>query len=449
MILAVLLAATAATADWVPARWSSSDPKTLDLVAETPVNCLLLESGDWSAAFSAQAAARGIAVLGVVHPPADPESTARRARETELAGVVLEGDFDATAASRFDSALKVVIRLPPRAAMQFDSAAPIVGTNQGVWPGVRVEAKAAATGGPWIDTNSGFLRYVRAATGARVWIGNRPPEKSVLPVARYLQACSDAATVGARWVVALDDEFNRRLLAREPGALTGWKRIGAQLRFFEDHKDWLALPSYGQLAIVEDPASGALLSGGVLDMIAVKHTPVRPVPLARLSEASLTGAAMAVNVDPEAISPAQKDALRGFTKRGGTLLTAPPGWKFPPPRKDRITLEKKELDQIDDIWKGINAMIGRTNLGARLFNVGGMLSSLLGEPGGKRLVLQLTNYTSYPVESITVHVLGRYTKATLYTPDQPARTLETYSTEDDGTGIDIDQVTVSAALVLE
>jgi hypothetical protein len=46
-------------------------------------------------------------------------------------------------------------------------------------------------------------------------------------------------------------------------------------------------------------------------------------------------------------------------------------------------------------------------------------------------------------------VLGRYTKATLYTPDQPARTLETYSTEDDGTGIDIDQVTVSAALVLE
>ncbi len=130
-----------------------------------------------------------------------------------------------------------------------------------------------------------------------------------------------------------------------------------------------------RLAIVEDPSSGALLSGGVLDMIAVKHTPVRPVPLARLSEASLHGTSMAVNVDPESISPGQKEALRAFTKGGGTLLTAPPGWKIPAPAKDQITLDKKQLDQIDDIWKGINSMIGRTNLGARLFNVSGMLSS--------------------------------------------------------------------------
>jgi hypothetical protein len=116
--------------------------------------------------------------------------------------------------------------------------------------------------------------------------------------------------------------------------------------------------------------------------------------------------------------------------------------------KDRITLEKKELDQIDDIWKGINSMIGRTNLGARLFNVSGMLSSLLADAAGKRVVLQLTNYTSYPVESVAVHMLGKYTRATLYTPERSPRELETYATED-GTGVDIDQVTVSAALVLE
>ena len=267
-------------------------------------------------------------------------------------------------------------------------------------------------------------------------------------MARYLQAIADAAIVGARWVVALDDDFNGRLLSGQPKALADWKRIAAELSFFEAHKDWRNLKPYGRLAIVEDPSSGALLSGGVLDMIAVKHTPVRPVPLAKLKDSALDGATMAVNVEPDATSPAQKAALRSFTRTGGTLLNAPPGWKIPVPRSGQITLDKKELDQIDDIWKDINSMIGRANLGVRLFNVSGMLSSLLSDPEGKRVVLQLVNYTSYPVESITVHMLGKYSHVTLYEPGEGPRQLETFSTED-GTGVDIDRVTVSAALVLE
>ena len=34
---------------------------------------------------------------------------------------------------------------------------------------------------------------------------------------------------------------------------------------------------YGKLAVVQDP-DDALLSGGILDMIAAKHTPVRAIP---------------------------------------------------------------------------------------------------------------------------------------------------------------------------
>ncbi len=431
-MLAAAVAVTSA-ANWVPARWNSNDPNSLELVSETPVNCLLLERPLWSAAFAKAAAARGIAVLGVAHSTAEGAA----AEAAGLSGVVYEGDFEVPANS---------LRLTSRAALRLNGS--LLGTTQGVWPGIRTDIKAAPTGGPWIDTNSGFLRFLRAAAPAPVWIANQPPTGQVLPVSRYLQAIGDAAIVGARWVVSLDDGFSRRLLAREPKALADWKAIGAELAFFEAHPEWRTLKPFGRLAIVQDPSTGALLSGGVLDMIAVKHTPVVPVPPAELTDSALANARMAVDVDPSALTPEQRDLLKGFARRGGTVLTGPPGWKFPPPRADQITLTQQELTRVDDVWKGINSMIGRTNLGVRLFNVSGVLSSLLGDAEGKRLVLELLNYTSYPVESITVQMAGRYSSATLYEPGQPPRKLEVYETED-GTGVDIDRLSVSAAIEIE
>jgi len=46
-------------------------------------------------------------------------------------------------------------------------------------------------------------------------------------------------------------------------------------------------------------------------------------------------------------------------------------------------------------------MIGRRNLGARMFNVSTMLSDLLSSPDGKQVVVQLVNFSDYPVESVT------------------------------------------------
>ena len=447
MILAALLLALN-LADAVPVRWPSVDLKTLELLAETPVNLLLVDRAPASPAFAEQAAARGVAVLAVVRPGADPAASARSAVSSKLAGIVLEGEFPPSAAQAVREAGLVAIELSPRSAIRFDPSAPVIGSYQGVWPGIRPQTRAAPTGGPWIETNTGFLRFLRAATTAPVWIGNLPPPKTVIPAEAYLQAICDASVAGARWIVALDDGFSARLLAREPGALKDWRRIAAQLQFFEEHKEWRNWQPYSRLAVVQDAGSGAMLSGGILDMIVTRHMPVRPVPVPKLTKEALEGATWAVNVDPAALVPAQKEALVAFARAGGTLLNGPPGWKFPAPRDNQITLGEKELSQIDDIWKGMNSMIGRTNLGVRLFNVSGTLSSLLGAPDGKRVVLQLVNYTNYPVESVTVQVLGKFTRARLYSPGNPVRDLEVYSIED-GVGVDIPQVAVLAALVLE
>ena len=453
MVLTFLLLAS--LADWTPAYWNSSDPKTLDLVAETPVNCLLLEQPQWSAAFAQQADARGVATLGVIRPGSDPLDAARLALGAKLTGVVLEGDFDPTASRRVRESLgesnAIVVELQPRASLRLTGADPIVGTYQGLWPGVQAQengsVKAGPTGAPWIDTNEGFLRFVRAATDASVWIGYRPPPKTVVPVTRYLQAIADAALVGARWIVALDEDFSSRLLKGEPGALMAWRRMAVHLKYFEEHKDWRSFRPAGQLALVQDADNGALLSGSILDMISVKHTPVRPLPRRKLKEGALKGSKMTVNVDPGALSSEEKQVLLSFARTGGTLYSGPPGWKFPPPQKDQVTLGNDDLQKLNDIWRELQSLIGRRNLGVRLFNVSSMLSNLLAAPDGSQMILHLVNYSGYPVDSVTAHVLGSYKHALLYSPEAPPKELEVYPVEE-GTGVDIPQVSVCATLVL-
>jgi len=449
------LAILATPAGWVPARWFSSDPASLELVKDTPVNCLLIEHALWKPAFVAAAREQDIAVLGVVRPANFTEDLAERAAALKLTGIAFEGEpEDRTirlGKALADSGLAVV-NIVPRTRMEFGSVAPIIATWQGVWPGINPaedgSAKAAPSGAPWIDTNAGFLRFAAALHKGEIWMGNTPPEGKIYPPARYIQAIADAAICGARWILALDHSFQKALLARDAPALNGWKSIMAHLRYYEQHREWLRMAPHSHLAIVQDKESGALLSGSILDMIAVKHTPVRPVPIRLLSDDRVAGSKMAVNVDPSALDPAQTEVLRRFTRGGGTLLTAPPGWKFPPQRDNQIVVDKEDVQKLDQIWKEVNSLTGRRNLGVRLFNVSSMLSSLYGSPDGKRLVLHLVNYSDYPVENITAIVLGKYTKAAIHTPDAAPRALEVYEAEE-GVGFDIAKVNSIATLTIE
>src|SRR6185369_12473450 len=163
------------------------------------------------------------------------------------------------------------------------------------------------------------------------------------------------------WVVAFDDDLVRRLGAREEAALGTWKQMAGMLSYFEQHAEWRTMRESGKLALVQDPEKGGLLSGGILDMIAVKHTPVRPVARQQLTAESLKDASMTVNVDADSLSADQKEILRAFARGGGTLLTGPPGWRDQA-NSGSITLDKAELERLNDIWRDVNSMVGRRNL---------------------------------------------------------------------------------------
>lgn len=451
LVAAVAVAAPLpAPADWVPVRWATNEARSLELLRGTPVNCVVLEPELWNGAFIKAARESGIVAVGVIRVGQNQKNEGQRAAEMGFAGVAIEGEL--AAPTVFDPKL-TVIPMGLRTSMRFDSpAGTVMGSNQGLWPGVRAEqegtAHAAASGSVWIETNAGYLRYARAATDATLWVGVRPPANNVYPVERYLAAIADAAMMGARWVIALDADFEKRLLAREAKALDGWRRIGSELAFYEAHAEWRGYRSYGKLAIVESPQTGALLSGGVLDMIGTKHTPVIAVPPAKVTPKAFEGALMAVDIDPAALSDAQREALRGFARAGGTLLTGPPGWRFPALKPEQVTLNKEDTEKLDLIWKELNSMTGRRNLGARLFNVSTLLSNFVSSPDGGTRVLHLVNYADYPVENVSVQLLGKYKRALLYRPEvaQPV-VLELYPTEE-GVGVDIEKLGSAGAVVL-
>jgi hypothetical protein len=170
-----------------------------------------------------------------------------------------------------------------------------------VWPGiVAMESEVGPTGATWILTNTGFIRAVRAWGGGTLWLANKPPPNTVVTAARYRQAIADAAMSGARWLLSLDSDFADRLHGREERALADWKSMNQVLRYFEDHPEWRDMREYGKLALVQDPAKSGLVSGGILDMIAVKRMPLKVVPRQFLSAAALEEVSVVVNADAEA-----------------------------------------------------------------------------------------------------------------------------------------------------
>lgn len=463
MILALLLTAVSAIslADCTPARWTSGDPATLSLLAESPINCLVVEEPAWTPEFLDSARKRGIRILASL-PPDSPEPLAQEALAAGVDALYAESLASPEAAAALNAlaatAGKPFVWLPERVRMPLNvephgAARPVVGTWQGLWAGVKLghegEAEAAPSGPPWIDTNSGFLRFVRAITPPEqaVWIANRPPAGQHVPLSRYLQAIGDAEMAGARWVLAFPASFWSELVAGVPATFEAWQKVNALLRFYKQQRALTQLADYSSLAIVQDVSSGALVSGSVLDMVESKHIPAVVIPPGFLGKAQDRSLKLMLNIDPQSLSEPEKEAVRGAARRGAMVINGPPQWKLALPPPEAITFTDDQISQLDEIWKEINRVIGRENFAVRLFGAPAMLSNLKASPDGKTLVLHLINYSDYPVEAITVHTTDVFRKAKLLTP-RGEESPELYKHEE-GAGIDIDKVEDVAILVLE
>jgi hypothetical protein len=427
------------------AQWYN--PATLKLLEGSPVNCILLtlsagvearieqEQKELVKEYARAAHSRGLVVLGLVFPGADPASAAGTAAGAGLDALVLEGDFQHGYLEKLQKELSaakaapVVIPILTSLAAARASGDPVVAV-EGVSPSARNLAELGIRGAPssepWIETNIWRVRSLRLDPAWRpIWISQRPESASAQD---YIRCVADAAVAGGRWIVALDDPFRAKWSRGDPETLAAWKRIGVFLKFAEEHPEWRKAPSFGNLAIILDVGvSDTDIADEYLNLVARRQVAYRVIVRSRFGAAALAGlrAVLATELAPPTAQ--ERQLLQDFAEKGGVVV-AGPSWGNPPEEdgyeerpagKGRVVVYKDP--DPETVARDMKDLLSQDEMGIVAFNVPSVIMHASAGEGGKCSLIQLLNYFDSPSTAITIRVNGETKRAQLLTPEsQPS-----------------------------
>ena len=250
-----------------PEEWR--DPSLLDLLAATPVNCLVLPWGKQSppVAFLERGRRMGLHFVGLIDSAGDRAAALQRAQAAGLDAVAL----DNPAGSELP-----IIAWGEKSKLPWNSGAVGFAASDAVWPGIPsgTGERGGPTAVPWVDANGWFIQLARTlGHGKPVWLATAPPQSESVRSARYLLAMRRYHEYGGRWVITLDDTL-RAWLASRQAALEEWKTITSALRFFEAHREWNVLEPYANLAVLSDfSEANEYASHELLNLLARRGVP--------------------------------------------------------------------------------------------------------------------------------------------------------------------------------
>jgi len=428
------------------AGWYSAE--TLELLEGAAVNCLLmpLSAGASPEVEKAQhklvrdyarlARGKGQAVLGLVHPGADPETAAAAAVEAQLDGLVVVGlaPEDSQFLKRLQEALgkrsgkPFAVRVAQAAAARLDKESPLL-IVEGTAPRVVQmgdTAEATPTAGLWIDSNLWLVRSLHTGRAGRpVWVWHEPHAEDSMG---HLRSIVDAAAAGGRWIVSLNSNLQSGLYRKEPQPLALWKQINDFLRFFEMHAAWREFSPYGNVGIVLDSAGPNVAhSEEYLNLIARRQIPYRVIERSWLNARSLEGLRAVLAFDLAPPAEAERRLLEDFARKGGLLLGGP-FWGKPPASQSyqvaaagegEIAVYKDDAPDPQGVARDLNDLLTTPELGLSVFDAPSVLAYAAAAGAGKPVVIHLVNYASRPADKITVRISERFESARLLRPDGP------------------------------
>ena len=416
-------------------------PSTLELLKGTPINCLIVDWAYGEPEDSAQQRALKslleagrrleISFVGKVAAKEGSGAAVAAARAAGLSAVML-GD---TSGQSFD--LPAILQFP-RDKVAWETASTIFSSKENVWPGLSLEtmkgdtAIAGPTGIPWVNSNAWFsLLAGELAPGKTLWLDFDPPDSSnVLHPADYDLAIADSRAYGSRWIISLDDKLRAAIPKGNSQAKGVWEKMCEALAFFESHGEWEAFKSQGILGVISDfRGENAFLSGEVLNLLNRRQVQFQIVEKSRPLPAPTNGLKAILWLDKQAPGAEQHSMLLAFARQGGLVIAAaywgPPEVK--PTRKDpslqykmynlgkgQIAVAEEEFQDPYQVAVDTHLLVSRRNDLVRLYNPASTTCHSSIDPGHRKRLVQVLNYSSQPADSVTLWMNTRAGSARLW-----------------------------------
>ena len=346
-----------------------------------------------------------------------------------------------------DAGLAPVIEQAKQAGLHVaEIAAPPAGVAllKGEWPGVAMSrgggTSAGPTGVPWVDTNSWRIRLEAARRpGADIWV-DAPPKGPRVFASSYRTAIADAAAYGGRWVISLDAPLAAAIADGKADALATWKGIAGTAAFFAARPQWPAYLPEAVVGVISDFAGdNEFLGQELLNLIGRTNQQYAVLVKTRLPEAAFRGLRALIYADSQPPAAGLLKQILDFVSAGGLLITGPK-WGIPPgapateehPRyaartlgKGRLAIAKADPDDPYVLASDSALLISHRYELLRFWNGGALGSYLTVAADRKRAVAHLLFYADRGPDHVSVRILGRYRKASLWTTDrQEPRPLE-------------------------
>lgn len=424
------------------------DPRSLDRLAGSPVNCLVVtwaeegSSGDEDqrralGPLVAAARSRGLAVVGWLNGKSDPRAAAQAAQAAGLAALATSSEDPLPGLD--------VVRLRPR-GFGARPAAGLLCDQDATWPGMKLgpnggaDALTGPTSAPWLDSNAWYVRLARTLLAPKaLWLAFEPPALGrPLPVGAYVQAIADTEVFGARWPVSLDPHLRRGLTDGQPAALETFAGIGRALAFFRRHEAWTSYRPAGQIGVLSDFAgTNEFLAFELLNLLARQSSLYEILDSGRAIGASLGDLDAVLYADEARPGPELLRKLYAFAEEGGTLVT-PPGWeergvpvddnwtpRFHVSRcgRGRLAVAREAFADPQELAEDAQLLMSHRRDRVRLFNQGTGLWHYATSADGRSGVLHAFLFpTPYPLMPMTAWFRQPWASARVFTPqsDVPA-----------------------------
>ena len=419
------------------------EPRSLERLAGTPVNCLVVTWAEGSSGDEDQRRAlaplldaarrRGLSVVGWVNGAGDLRPAAQAAQAASLAAIATDSQEPLPGLD--------VLRFRKRGFG--DRSAPgFLGDLGAVWPGMQlglregVDALTGPTSAPWLDSNAWHVRLTRTLLSpTALWLAFDPPAiGGPVPASAYSQAIADTEVFGARWLVSLDPHLRRGLSDRQASAVETWRAIGRALAFFRRHEAWTGYLPAGQIGVLSD-YSGAneFLAFEVLNLLARQSSLYQILEKGRAMGTPLGDLDAVLYADEARPGADLVRKLYAFAEDGGTLVT-PPGWEergVPiednwTPRfrvfrcgRGRLAVAREPVADPQELAEDTQLLMSHRRDRVRVFNQGtGLWHYATSEDGRSGVLHAFLFPTPYPLMPMTVWFRQRWLSARVFTTEK-------------------------------